>query len=497
MSGKKIYKQVLEYNKRGWITHPLTNPKDDTKDAGKIPIIPGYQKLKFCETEDKVLRNWYCKNGCNVGLLCGKKNNVTVIDFDSYKFKEFLFEGLNIKTMFDKRTKGRGHYWFKYEPSLEYINRHNTLGIEIFTGDNHQIVMPPSVHASGEEYKWYNKRYGIQKMPTVLVKRIKSLILDEKYLMECILRCRPWVKSVYDEKLDVHDEDTMVALSSELKKNGLTIKQMHIFCIVMLGKNYNKNKTIRKWSYIKGIPWKYKTLRERLPAHIQIHLKKQSRDTTLTERVHNPQAVDSSIVARAKLLRNNYWIVERTHGNVEFHDRKNNKLVARLRLSNIDEKWYDDNYKNTGITKEVTESNSAFYYYYLSEMRTTGLPMGRWQKQSDFCKIRVYKRQSFDDITGMHMTEMFIICKSRLTVDNEWLTIDREGIPYYTEIAKLTPASKRNKIRLYYTSGITDIKILQTLFGYKSKMGVYKVIKDLKTLGRNCKITNSMKVKED
>ena len=486
MSGQKIYKYAKKYNRMGWITHPLSNPKSKGDAPGKKPILSNWQQRRSCETDDEVLNKWYCEKEYNIGLICGKINNVTVIDFDSYLFKHYLFDGLDIKTMFDRRVKGRSHYYFEYEPSLKFVNRHNTLGIEIMTGNNHQVVIPPSIHADGQEYKWYNKKYGIQKMNPKLLRRIKKLLDYERNLITCISKCRSWVRDVFDNRLDVHDEDTMLALASELKKNGLKLEEMHVFCIIMLRKNYSKDKTTKKWDYVKATPWSYKTLKDKLPSHIQPHIKRQK--PSYTERPHNPQMVDPSISSRAKLLKMSYWVSERKLGIVEFHDRKTNKLVAKLRLNTSDGKWYDDNYKNTNRTVEVNETNSAFYLYFLDEMRGEhGLPLGKWRKESEFCKTRVFKRQVLDMVTGMPMTEMFIVCKTRLTVKDNWITIN-EYVPLYT---KMDPGVKKHKIRSLYKAGVTDVNILSKLFGYKSNMGVYKIIKDLTDVKRMCKLVDA------
>jgi len=55
----------------------------------------------------------------------------------------------------------------------------------------------------------------------------------------------------------------------------------------------------------------------------------------------------------------------------------------------------------------------------------------------------------------------------------------------------MDPGVKKHKIRSLYKAGVTDVNILRSLFGYKSNMGVYKIIKDLTDVKRMCKFVDA------
>lgn len=97
-----------------WVLHPLSSPKDGGNSPGKRPLLKGWQTLQ--KTPDNIPE--YVKKGCNIGLVCGKASCVTVIDFDSDLFIPELFDGFDINTLKSKRTEGREHDYFKYNPNL-------------------------------------------------------------------------------------------------------------------------------------------------------------------------------------------------------------------------------------------------------------------------------------------------------------------------------------------------------------------------------------------
>ncbi len=96
-----------------WVLHPLSSPKDGGNSPGKRPFLKGWQTLQ--KTPDNIPE--YVKKGCNIGLVCGKASCVTVIDFDSDLFIPELFDGFDINTLKSKRTEGREHDYFKYNPN--------------------------------------------------------------------------------------------------------------------------------------------------------------------------------------------------------------------------------------------------------------------------------------------------------------------------------------------------------------------------------------------
>src|SRR5450756_273246 len=87
------------------VIHPLSKPDDKGKSPGKKPILTGWQNLK--KTPEDIYT--YLHNGCNLGNVCGKVSNVTVLDFDHMLFADQVFNGCEIETLRSMRTEGREH----------------------------------------------------------------------------------------------------------------------------------------------------------------------------------------------------------------------------------------------------------------------------------------------------------------------------------------------------------------------------------------------------
>jgi hypothetical protein len=103
---EKIYRKALEYKKRGWIIHPLSSPNSKKENAGKRPIIKNWQE-RTKNALKEIIKEWFLDTDNNIGLQCGKNSKVTAIDFDSYLFRDEMFEGLEINTLHSERIKGK------------------------------------------------------------------------------------------------------------------------------------------------------------------------------------------------------------------------------------------------------------------------------------------------------------------------------------------------------------------------------------------------------
>lgn len=259
---------IKEYTERGWVVHPLSSQKDAGSSPGKRPLLIGWQLLK--KTPD--LRAF--QPGYNIGLVCGKASEIMVIDYDETTFISELFSDSWKDTLESKRTTGRGHFFFKYDPELK-SQKHHLLGIEILS-DGSNAVLPPSVHVSGDVYKWVGATTQAIEMPGDVKERLLSLFSMESELKQRINKCRDCFKKIlkdYPANIpDVRGSDGrlfMLAICTDLAALGAKEQHLRMFSKLVYREKYDP---VRTTNEIKGIDpgktWKCGTLREKLPAYV-------------------------------------------------------------------------------------------------------------------------------------------------------------------------------------------------------------------------------------
>lgn len=485
---KQIYNKATEYIKRGWVVHKLYPPTKHIKNAGKRPTDTGWQNKESVSIEQ--LQKWFLNDkGYNIGVQCGKRSDIIIIDFDNFAFRDELFKDIDIHTLQSKRIDGRGHYFFKYSPKVK-SKKYHKLGFEILS-DGNQAVIPPSIHPDGQKYKWVNAGTPIQKFPLKLLKRMDELDDTMGSLVNTISKCRSYIDVIWREKLDIHNEDVMVAVTAELKKNGVTRKEHQMFCKILLGSKYDKKYVAYKYEYIKPTPWKIKTLLSKMPSHIKQHVKFESVKRESSGVQHNPQDIDYNIAGKAKYYKDHYYFTEKRTSDgfdIVVNAIQGHHQIMVMRYDKNEDKYYDDDYRKTGETHEISETNSAYFVAYVESLKDTGLPITDWVPSSETCSTRVYKRMVLNELSGGWATELFTVCRV-LNDDNQW-EICNEYVPNYSFMHSNI---KKRKIRTLYKKGV-PIDTLYVLFGYKSRRSVEKITQDLRQ--RKCKFSPPSQIQQ-
>lgn len=174
----------LQSDHPDWVIHPLSSPKDTGVSPGKRALIKKWQELE--RTPGNIEE--YLKKGCNLGLVCGKASGVDALDLDHELYKDELIEGVGeFETLISSHRAGRGHILFQHEEGL-YSEKHHFIGIEYF-GNNEEgagsnLVLPPSIHYSGEVYHWNTpfEKANIAKIPEKLKQNMQFLFKLEDEL---------------------------------------------------------------------------------------------------------------------------------------------------------------------------------------------------------------------------------------------------------------------------------------------------------------------------
>ncbi|MBE0428198.1 MAG: bifunctional DNA primase/polymerase, partial [Nitrospirae bacterium] len=88
-------------------------------------------------------------------LVCGKASGVDAFDLDTDIFADELYGDTEPNTLISGHRPGRCHVLFQHEADL-IAEKCHFIGIEYFgnskDGNGNNIVLPPSIHYSGEVY---------------------------------------------------------------------------------------------------------------------------------------------------------------------------------------------------------------------------------------------------------------------------------------------------------------------------------------------------------
>lgn len=126
---------------------------------GKHPIFSGWSKIA---TIDKaIITKWWSKYpSANIGIPTGKKSGWLVLDIDTkydgdktLEFYEMLYDDLP-KTVTAITGSGGEHRIFKYPKGLKIPNKVNFAEGLDTRSNGGLIVATPSIHVSGNRYRW-------------------------------------------------------------------------------------------------------------------------------------------------------------------------------------------------------------------------------------------------------------------------------------------------------------------------------------------------------
>lgn len=284
----EISEAVKKYTEKGWVIHPLSNPKDDKQSPGKRPLLREWQHLT--QTPSDI--DSYVKKGCNIGLVCGKVSNLTVIDFDSDIFINELTRGIEFKTLGSYRTNRRGHLYFKYNPKL-VAQKHHNLDIEILS-DGNNAVLPPSIHHTGDVYRWMDESAEPIEMPLKLIENLLKLFETEQKLASCVAQCRPCFRKYWQDDKKVRHGSTarlfVGAFCSELYNKGAGLDEIKLFARIIYREGYDEKRTVIEyngWTQKGFHPWTCETLKEQCNGFINCEacpLKNKERKEQFPER---------------------------------------------------------------------------------------------------------------------------------------------------------------------------------------------------------------------
>lgn len=266
--------QVTEYSEKGYIGHPVASPKFNDRTTGKRPIPEGWTKRTTPMTPDEITAAFKGRDNLNYGLLTGERSGVMVIDVDDELFISDLLQTIDTSIFVRVNRDGadRGHIYFKYDPDIRACKRH-TIGIEILTDDKNNVIVPPSMHYTGTQYKWNIGHIPsldeVPEMPELLKDRLSKLFATDDEVKVIKNKIRPCFKNFLNIPEMLHGADGrrfMIALAADMVANGASDEAVHMVTRLVYRDDYNYNRTAQELGNInKDKTWKCETLRNEFP----------------------------------------------------------------------------------------------------------------------------------------------------------------------------------------------------------------------------------------
>lgn len=153
-----ILSAALSYASRGWPVLPL-KPRD------KVPLNPTGSKGATTDPA-QITAWWQAHPQANVGIATGGPAAPWVLDLDAGGEAAWALEHGSLPDDAPRVRTGGGGLHVYFAPDLDIRNRQKVDGMPVdVRGVGGYVVAPPSVHASGQVYRW-EVEVSAQGLPT-------------------------------------------------------------------------------------------------------------------------------------------------------------------------------------------------------------------------------------------------------------------------------------------------------------------------------------------
>ena len=173
---------VSDYVDIGWSVLPV-------KPSEKRPYMTNWLQYNKTKATRATVENWFNSlSGAGVGMVTGKISNIVVLDVESYcptPISEILKK---YPTQLISRTGSGGyHLFYQYPTNVPRVA--NRVGI--FEGadlraDGGFIVLPPTVHPSGNKYEWFQRGTPMAFPLALLELESKPAVQNEGWITEAL-----------------------------------------------------------------------------------------------------------------------------------------------------------------------------------------------------------------------------------------------------------------------------------------------------------------------
>ncbi len=184
---KRLCAAAISYADLGFLVLPLWSAHDGRCDCGKAECTSAGKHphgryaphgLKDATQDGAAICSWF-NNGqaVNIGILTGIESGIVVLDVDPRHGGDESLCTLDPLPDTAMATTGGGgwHYFFRH-PGDEVRNSVGKLGDGLdIRGDGGYVVAAPSIHISGQCYRWMrDPRAGIADLPACILDRLSG-----------------------------------------------------------------------------------------------------------------------------------------------------------------------------------------------------------------------------------------------------------------------------------------------------------------------------------
>lgn len=173
---------AAEYVDSGWSVLPV-RPEE------KRPFMTNWLQYTKTRASKTMVESWFSNlSGAGVGVVTGKISNMVVLDVESscpYPIEDLL---KRYPTQMIARSGGGGyHLFYQYPVNQSRVSNR----VRIFDGadlraDGGFIVLPPTMHPSGNRYEWV-KRGPLGAFPTALLElQSQPRVQEEGWITEAL-----------------------------------------------------------------------------------------------------------------------------------------------------------------------------------------------------------------------------------------------------------------------------------------------------------------------
>lgn len=159
----KLLEAAKFYQSLGWHLIPISK-------NSKIPPFP-WTEYQSRQASPEELEEWFGKMSYNIGLVCGERSRIAVIDDDSYKV-----QGGQIKlasSLMVKTPRNGIHYYFQCSKDLR-PSVNEDLAVDIRANGSY-VLLPPST-INSKPYTWNIKsKEDFKKIPMLPLAYLEKL----------------------------------------------------------------------------------------------------------------------------------------------------------------------------------------------------------------------------------------------------------------------------------------------------------------------------------